>query len=330
MKYFKMILILLGTALILIGCTEVELLLESPYKDETQKNEIIELIKTEKYDEAFERVEKILKQNEYNSIEMNEIAYNFLDKNQGEEGIYILQILHNKHPEVDGFRNNLCWGYLLIGEYKIANYYGDLALEIEPNEAIEYSNKGNALFGLDKYDEALKFYETGYAIDKNEKLILWGMGNCFYELERYEEAIVSFREYAKLDPAEEKSTRYYISNSLRELEKYEDAISENRVYFQKDREDTTPLYTIASIYNENLNDFDFALKYYKLIVEINPEDAWGYLDIAACLAEEGNVKEACQYIKTAIEIDQDILYELSYYESFDKLKSLSEYKDLFR
>jgi len=52
--------------------------------------------------------------------------------------------------------------------------------------------------------------------------------------------------------------------------------------------------------------------------------------MADYLAKNSKEREACEYIKKAITSDSEMLYELSYYESFENLKSTPYYLELFK
>jgi tetratricopeptide (TPR) repeat protein len=288
------------------------------------------LIEKEEYDEAFEKISEIMITKQINPIEMNEIAYKLIDNGRTEEAVFILNNLIENKYNFSAIFNNLSWAYSLMGKYKLSSYYADKSLAILPNEDVEYVNKGNALRGLDKSDEAIKYYDM--AIKQNEKCTYayWGKAICTYENKDYKNSIQLFKKYAQLKPDDERSTRYYITSCYNELKQYDEAQKELEKHFAADPSDTSPLYSIANIYYTHKHDYVEAMKYYEKIISIDRNDAWAYLDVARCLASLNKKDEACEYIKKAIELDEECLYDLSYYDEFDKLKKYKGFLEIFK
>lgn len=332
MKKILLMGIIAVTLLSMTGCNEMQLNLNTSgiYEDEAFKTDVMDWIDKGFYSDAFEKVDAALKSGRFDSIEMNEIATKFIEAGVVEEGIIILQTLFYLNPEMDTFSNNLSWGYYAIADYKLANHYANLALKIEPNDAIEYVNKGNAVKSLDDMDEAMIHYDMALEINPNESTAVWGKALTSFDQANYEDALFYFEKYNALSPDDEAATRYYIGKSYEYLEDYETAIQVYTRHYESDPTDTTPLYAIGWIYISEYENYEEALKHFEKIVQYDNEDAWGYLDIAVSLTGLGRTTEACENIKKAIEIDADMMYELSYYEAFETLKDLPEYKEIFK
>ncbi len=78
--------------------------------------------------------------------------------------------------------NNICLAYYLLGEYDLSLENGNLAIEILPNESVEYSNRGNTYLNLGKYEEALQDYNRAIALDIENANAYYGKGNLHYNL----------------------------------------------------------------------------------------------------------------------------------------------------
>jgi len=63
-----------------------------------------------------------------------------------------------------------------------------------------YSSRGNAWFGMGKYDQALTDYLKSYQLSGIAE-ILYDIANCLYETGEYAAAIAKFDEYLKTDPS---------------------------------------------------------------------------------------------------------------------------------
>ncbi|WP_010246200.1 tetratricopeptide repeat protein [Acetivibrio cellulolyticus] len=331
MKNTRLILLIILLGLVLQGCMIPNI--TKKYDSKKQTDQINELIKKEKYDDAFEKITVLVNKGKYDVEAMNNIAYDLIDKNKEEEGLYILQDVVRINPKYDTALNNLCWGYHRIGKYKISKYFGDKALQLLPNADYEYINVGDALRGLKKYDEAITCYDKALEKNVSSENAYWayyGKAYAFYDKKEYTKAIENFKKYAELKPDGEESIRYYIIDAYKKLKQYDTAIQENKKYYSLDASDTQPLYSIADILIESKKDYDGALKYYEKIIQIDAKDALAYLEKAKCLAAQNKQDTAMENIKKAIELDPECLYELEYYEEFNKLMERNDFKLLYK
>ena len=96
--------------------------------------------------------------------------------------------------------NNICLAYYLLGEYDLSLENGNLAIEILPNESVEYSNRGNTYLNLGKYEEALQDYNRAIALDIENANAYYGKGNLHYNLGEYDKALQEFNNYLRMKP----------------------------------------------------------------------------------------------------------------------------------
>src|SRR5205085_2600982 len=74
------------------------------------------------------------------------------------------------------------------------------ALAIRPDFAQALSNRGNVLFELKRYEEALDSYDRALAIRPDFAQALSNRGNVLFELKRYEEALDSYDRALAIRP----------------------------------------------------------------------------------------------------------------------------------
>ena len=79
----------------------------------------------------------------------------------------------------------------------------DVALKINPKAASAHSNRGNALQGLKRFDEALAGYDKALALKPDMAEVLNNRGNALQELKRLEEAQPSYDKALALKPDHE-------------------------------------------------------------------------------------------------------------------------------
>ena len=76
----------------------------------------------------------------------------------------------------------------------------DQAIDIDPQNALAYSNKGDALYALRRYEEASRAYEEAVHLDAENAMAYNGKGKTLYKLHYYEEALLAHNEAIRLDP----------------------------------------------------------------------------------------------------------------------------------
>lgn len=89
---------------------------------------------------------------------------------------------------------------LSLGKYEeaITNY--DNALAVDPNYIQAINNKGIALADLGRYEEAIAHYDRALVIDPNYTYALNSKGVSLADLGRYEEAITYYDKVLEIDP----------------------------------------------------------------------------------------------------------------------------------
>jgi tetratricopeptide (TPR) repeat protein len=68
----------------------------------------------------------------------------------------------------------------------------------EPDNAADWNKKGNTLYNLKKYDEAIKCYDKAIEINPNDAGPWEGKGNALYGLGKYKEAKQAWRIWSDM------------------------------------------------------------------------------------------------------------------------------------
>ncbi len=74
---------------------------------------------------------------------------------------------------------------------------------IDPANTVALNSKGDALYDLEKYDEAIPNYDKVLATDPNDIDALNGKGDALYMLDKNDEAIQNYDKVLAIDPNEE-------------------------------------------------------------------------------------------------------------------------------
>ncbi len=76
----------------------------------------------------------------------------------------------------------------------------DKSLELNPKDAVAWSNKGNPLIKLGRYEEALTCYDKSLELNPKDAVAWSNKGNPLIKLGRYEEALACYEKSLELDP----------------------------------------------------------------------------------------------------------------------------------
>jgi tetratricopeptide (TPR) repeat protein len=89
--------------------------------------------------------------------------------------------------------------YFKLGKYSDAIAKCDKALEIAPDYAEAWSNKGVILYNLGEYDKAIMSYDKAIEINPNDDYAWYNRGLALDDLGMNKEAIKSYSQAIKLD-----------------------------------------------------------------------------------------------------------------------------------
>lgn len=100
------------------------------------------------------------------------------------------------------------WNRKAIGLWRQGKYtdpvqaleYLDRAIEIDPQNALAYNNRGVAHFNQTRYNVAIGDYSKALALDPDYADAFHNRGVAHYELAQYENAVADFNEVIRLTP----------------------------------------------------------------------------------------------------------------------------------
>jgi len=79
----------------------------------------------------------------------------------------------------------------------------DHALSIKPNDILALCNKGQALYAVKKYNEAVDLYLKAIQIDPKSQTAHYWLGVSFADAGIYKEAISEWQTVTQIDPTSE-------------------------------------------------------------------------------------------------------------------------------
>jgi tetratricopeptide (TPR) repeat protein len=110
--------------------------------------------------------------------------------------------------------------------------------------AKRHFDRGQKLFNLGKFDEALDEYQQAYEA-KEIPAILFNIGQCYRNLGDYDAAVFSFKKYLKLEP--DADNRDQVEEYITELEEEQEKGNSKKFKLDKKEE---PVATASPIYKK--------------------------------------------------------------------------------
>ena len=156
------------------------------------------------------------------------------------------------------------------GEYQKAIKCFDKSIELAPNNAIAYYNKGLALYNLGKHQEAIDCYDIAIKLDPFDADAYNNKGIALRNLGKYQEAIDCYDIAIKLNPDYAKA---YCNKgvALDNLGNYEEAIKYYDKSIKLKGADNAITYNNKGGLLYYLGEYQKALECYEKAIEINPD-----------------------------------------------------------
>ena len=189
----------------------------------------------------------------------------------------------------------------LLGRYQEAlDAYGK-ALSIDPDRVNVSCNVGNMLGRLGRYQEALNTYDKALSIDPGSVCAWAGKGDILGNLGRNKDALEAYDNALSLDPASVYAWTWK-GATLNKLYKFQDALgAENKAL------SINPNYTNAWIFKGNslssMGRYQEALDVQDRVLAIEPENEFAWANKGGLLGYLGQYDEALAATNKALEIN---------------------------
>jgi tetratricopeptide (TPR) repeat protein len=182
------------------------------------------------------------------------------------------------------------------------------AIELNPQYADAYSNRGNAYYDKRNYDQAIEDYSKAIELNPQYAIAYYNRGNAYYNKRNYDQAIEDYSKAIELNPqyADAYSNR---GNAYYDKRNYDQAIED----YSKAIE-LNPQYAIA-YYNRGLayynkRNYDQAIEDYSKAIELNPQYADAYSNRGNAYYNKRNYDQAIEDYSKAIELNPQ--YAIAY------------------
>ncbi|MGE5656138.1 MAG: tetratricopeptide repeat protein [Actinomycetota bacterium] len=210
-------------------------------------------------------------------------------------------------------------------EEAVASY--DLALQLQPDLADTWNNRGVVLTRLQRYSEAIASYERATEI-RPEYADAWNnRGVVLLEMQQYQDAITSYDKaiQARPDYADAWNNR---GVAFAKTQQYEEAVfCYNQALAIKN--EYLDAWNNRGIALTKLEKYDAAIDSYDHAAKMRPDSYRVWYNKARCYALQSKVELAIENLKRAIHLNPQLTVEFTKNEpDFDKIRQHELFKQL--
>ncbi len=158
-----------------------------------------------------------------------------------------------------------------IGRFEEAVDCYNQAIQINPDYADAYGNRGNALKELGQLDEAIKSYNKVIQLNPNYAEAYGNRGNALNELGQSDEAIKNYKKAIQLKP-DYADAYNNLGGALKQLGQLDEAIKNYKKAIQL-KPDYVNSYINLGVALQDQGQLDKAVEIYNKAIQLNPNDA---------------------------------------------------------
>ncbi|MGK7953409.1 MAG: tetratricopeptide repeat protein [Xenococcaceae cyanobacterium] len=172
------------------------------------------------------------------------------------------------------------------------------AIDIQPKQARSWRGRGDALFRLENFTEALAAYEEAIQLNSNNAQAWKGRGDSLYRLERFQAALAAYEKALQLEP-KNAATFNRKGRALYKLERYNAALQAQEEALAIDPDNPQYLSDLGTALI-GLGQYQEALTAFNQAQTIEPLDPQLWLNKALALQYLGRPQEANSVYQEAV------------------------------
>lgn len=230
-------------------------------------------------------------------------AYKAAEEGRHEDAIRDYTLCINLDPnDADAYYNRgICYNQSKQYEQSIKDY--DKVIELNPHHTLAHNNRGNSYVSLGKIEQALQDYHKAIELDPNCALAYNNRGNLLYDQGLYELAILNYNKAIELDS--HFTTAYNNRGHNYSLMGYhERAIQDYDKVIELNPNDAVA-YNIRGIGYSKLGQHERAIQDYDKAIELDSSYASAYNSRAFAYAHIGVFDKAISDIEKALSLKTD-------------------------
>lgn len=229
-----------------------------------------------------------------------------IEVGRSQEGLDACLIAKDQRPEVPSVHANSGLALIRLGRYDEAGRSLRRALEIDPKHKIALQNTAVLLMQRGDYSLAAEKYRETLAIDPDFVMAHGGLGEALFVLERYEEAIAAATTALDLGPEApiRGALHRLLGRSNRALGRFDPAERHFRSALELEPQDAAPLFELSRLRREQQRSEE-AEDYLRRARDLLPSDTSALQRVAEELRKQGLREEALEAYRAVLELDPD-------------------------
>ncbi len=271
--------------------------------------------------EWLKNLARIQSEIEKNNKEIDELQRQYIDSTDEAERVVIRdkiignnnRFLANQHLQ-EGSK------YLSTEDFDSALEEYKHALNLNPGSIAAYVDVGIAYYRKGDYYQAVGYYNKALLLDSHDFYALLNRASAYMELEQYDLALRDLKEinpktakiYFMLGVADNEINKlhntYWYSNAIKLDPNYAEAyINRGVEYIESARQDIrlAKKLNVKSRFKSARKSFDFALKDFNKAIQLQPKNAYVYLNRGTVYHEKKKFEQALADYTYAIELEPD-------------------------
>ncbi|TAE57071.1 MAG: serine/threonine-protein kinase [Nostocales cyanobacterium] len=218
---------------------------------------------------------------------------------------------------------------LTIGIFFLALGTGSaiyISNKMNTNNAVDLYSKGNTLLQLNRYQDALEFYQKAVNIKPDYVQGWYGQGRAFFQLKEYEKSLAAYDRAIQIQPD-------YVDAwggrglTLSKLERYSEAIAAFEQVLKVNNDNTT-IWNAKGDAFRNLKQYDNAIKSYDQALELQPDNHESWYRKGLSLQSLFQYENAVESYTKVLELKPD--HTAAAYNLGNSLMNLNRPQDALR
>ena len=191
--------------------------------------------------------------------------------------------------------------------FEEADEYLLRARELKPHDLATLQNTAEVLRKQGHHGEAIASYRVVLEIDPEHALAHAGMGDALFQLERYEEALASLTQAISLQSDLPMAARLHVlmGRASQELGRIKVAAEQYERALLVEPHNTEALDHLAFV-RFGQKRYEEALGLYRILIDIGHAKAQNHTNMAASLFYLGRTDEAIQNLERALSLDPNL------------------------
>jgi predicted TPR repeat methyltransferase len=261
----------------------------------------------ERFDEATQLYEQILKDNPNDAVVLNLLGTVGLQTGNFPAAVRNFEKAVENHPTEDNYRRNLGAAYNALGAQLLskgkkqeAMHAFEKAVSANPAFMEAYNNLGCLQKRTGLVGEAVRSFQKALSIQPDSAKILNNLGNALDVLGRIEEAIETYQRAIKINTGYARA-HFNLGVTLSSAGKTDEALESYRRCIEANPKFFEAYNNLGNIYKER-EQFEDAAENYRRAVEARPDYTEAHCNLGMALHDLEKYEDAAQSFQKAIEI----------------------------